>query len=174
MTHTGSEIPTFGTVSSGSFILHSGHILTFGSHSRDDNGLYLFVEWMEWILGGAGAPGSIQRAREKGPAILNIWAWFGVSPYVPNIKLAHSYTERRSEFALHTIVCNSSSLLLQRNELIVSVRLDIDVAPILGKHSRVRFLRKQGLTDKISEIRRAPYKTEEDVEKGTGWRPGEI
>jgi hypothetical protein len=55
--------------------------LTGNSRQRNDNGLYPFVEWMEYILGGMGAPGSVAKRKQLGPAVANVWHWSGVSKY---------------------------------------------------------------------------------------------
>lgn len=65
----------------------------------------------------------------------------------------------------------------QRNELVVSVRKDIDVSPILGEHIHSRFLkhRSQQSQARKSIIRRASYATEDEIEnRGEGWRPNDV
>jgi len=52
------------------------------SHKRRDEGLYVVVEWIEFIFGGQGGPGSLQAQRKYGPAVEDVWAWTGVSDCV--------------------------------------------------------------------------------------------
>jgi hypothetical protein len=48
------------------------------SRSRRDNGLYVCVEWLEYIFGDLGAPGSLSKQRQLGPAVQEIWHWAAV------------------------------------------------------------------------------------------------
>ncbi|CCA71775.1 hypothetical protein PIIN_05710 [Serendipita indica DSM 11827] len=42
---------------------------------RNDNGLYVLVEWLTFIFGGAGEPGTLQNLRRLGYVVEDVWWW---------------------------------------------------------------------------------------------------
>jgi hypothetical protein len=52
------------------------------SRKRRDEGLCVAIEWLEFIFGGQGGPGSLQTQRTRGPAVEDVWVWTGVSDCV--------------------------------------------------------------------------------------------
>ncbi|PVG01178.1 hypothetical protein CPB86DRAFT_781756 [Serendipita vermifera] len=104
---------------------------------RNDNGLYVCVEWLEHIFGGLGAPGSLTQQRHLGPAIQELWYWPA------------------------------------RNELLASIRKDIDISPQLGRHVHAKFLKEPPSTNanKYSLVLPSKHRIEEQITRGgEGWK----
>ncbi|KAG8830075.1 hypothetical protein FRC17_005496 [Serendipita sp. 399] len=104
--------------------------------NRRDDGLYVFVEWLELIF-GASDPGALRAHRELGPIVGQVWYWNG------------------------------------RDELLASIRNDIDINLQLGSHFHSEIMKRPiDARRKRSTITKARYIAEvEIVGRGEGWKP---
>ena len=61
-----------------SYLFPCSPICLLSSRKRNDNGLYVLVEWLTFVFGGAGGPGMLQNLRRLGYVVEDVWWWSSV------------------------------------------------------------------------------------------------